>query len=161
MSFFSASFCANKIGQHDLAIECAEKLLDTHPTIADAHLRRAKALMSMGRLDLVIQVLEPVVGHPDLYAFKTEAIRFTLPYRLACAFYGVQDYEKALAYFLPLAEFTSDETVFTHICLCALHLDEKALAYESYQEGIKLSPNDPDWIKIRQLLEQHGAMPSS
>jgi glycosyltransferase involved in cell wall biosynthesis len=161
MSFFSASFCANKIGQYELAIECAEKLLDTHPNVADAHLRRAEALMSLNRPDLVIEVLEPIVGHPELQAFKTEAIRFTLPYRLACAFYGVREYEKALAYFLPLAEFTTDETVFTHICLCALHLDEKALAVESYQEGIKLAPEDPDWVKIRTLLKQHGAIPQS
>ena len=161
MSFFSASFCANKVGQYEVAIECAEKLLDTHPNVADAHLRRAEALMSLNRPDLVIEVLEPIVGHPELQAFKTEAIRFTLPYRLACAFYGTRDYEKALAYFLPLAEFTTDETVFTHICLCALQLDEKALAFESYQEGIKLAPNDPDWLKIHELLKQHGALPQS
>jgi glycosyltransferase involved in cell wall biosynthesis len=159
MSFFSAAFCANKLGQYELAIECSEKLLDTHPNVADAHLRRAEALMSLQRPDLVIQVLEPIVGHPDLHAFKTETIRFTLPYRLACAFYGVREYEKALAYFLPLAEFTNDETVFTHICLCALHLDEKELALESYQEGIKLAPDDPDWVKIRMLLDQHDSTP--
>ena len=65
MSFFSASFCANKIGQHDLAIDCAEKLLDTHPTIADAHLRRAEALMSMGRLDLVMGAIKrSELDHP-------------------------------------------------------------------------------------------------
>lgn len=157
MSFFSAAFCANKISQFQLAIECAEKLLDTHPHIADAHLRRAEALMELGRPDLVIQVLEPVVGHPDLYAFKTQTTRFTLPYRLACAYFKTEKYENALAYFLPLAEFTSDETVFTHICICALHLDDGALALESYRAGIELAPDDPDWSKIKILLQQHGA----
>ena len=57
MSFFSAAFCANKIKQHSLAIECAEKLLETHPEIADAHLRRAEAILGLDRPDLVVDLL--------------------------------------------------------------------------------------------------------
>ena len=156
MSFFSAAFCANKLGQHQLAIECTEKLLDTHPNIADAHLRRAEALLAMNRADLVIQVLEPIVGHPDLYAFKTVTTNFALPYRLGRAYFLEGQHENALSCFIPLADDTTDVTVFTHICVCALSLQEYDLAVEAFKAGIELDANEPDWIQLGRSLSEKG-----
>ena len=161
MSFFSAAYCANKIGKHTLAIECAEQLLETHPQVADAHLRRAEALLGLDRPDLVVQLLEPVVGHPDLIAYKTYTTTFALPYRLGRGYFLNKDFEKALGQFIPLADNTEDVTVFTHICICAVQLGELQLALESYEAGIELAPEDPDWSKIRSILENAGALDST
>ena len=154
MAFFSAAFCANQIGKHTLAIECAEQLLETHPQVADAHLRRAEALLGLERPDLVVALLEPVVGHPELVAFKTYTNTFALPYRLGRAYFLTQDFEKALHQFIPLADHTDDVTVFTHICICALHLKNLELAQSAYDAGVQLAPDEPDWVKLGELLQR-------
>ena len=101
------------------------------------------------------------VGHPDLVAFKTYTTTFALPYRLGRGHFLLKNFEQALAQFIPLADHTDDVTVFTHICICAVQLGELALAKESYEAGIALAPNDPDWIKIQAILKSAGAIDPS
>ena len=138
-----------------MGIDCAEQLLETHPEVADAHLRRAESLLGLDRPDLVIQLLEPIIGHPELTAFKTYTTNFALPYRLGRAYFLTGQHLEALDQFIPLADHTDDVTVFTHICLSALHTDNPQLAVEAFHVGKALSPSDPDWLKIEELMQQH------
>ena len=154
MSFFSAAYCANQIGQHELAIECCEKLLEIRPEVADAHLRRAEALLGLERPDLVIDLVAPILGHPDLFAFKTQVLSFTLPYRLGRAYFLTQQFNDAYAIFESISHDTNDVTVFTHMCLCALHLGDIKSAEAAATRGIELDPTEPDWVKLQELIKQ-------
>ena len=152
MSFFSAAFCANQLGQHHQAIEICDLLLKHDDLIADAYLRKAEALLALGRPMDVVECVRSVIDNPRLYAFKQSAVEFALPYRLGRAYYETGQYADALSVFDTLSKTSLDPTVFTHLCLCALHCGRVDVARAAYHRGVEIAPNDPDWPSLKAVF---------
>ncbi len=153
IAHFSAAFCANQLGQYQRSIEICERLLEKSPYVADALLRWSEAQLGLGQPQNVIAAVAPIIEHPSLMAFKQQALEFALPYRLGRAYFELGQHADALPIFQKLAAFSHDPTVFTHLCLCALHCGQIQLARESYLRGTAIAPNDPDWPGLKSVFE--------
>jgi len=156
LSFPSAAFCANQTGDYQLAIDCCDIILKSHPFMADAFLRKAEALLNLRQPARVVELLRPIVGHPKLWAMKQQAMEFSLPYRLGLALHQTGAHGEAIQYFEDIAPNTNDVTVFTHLCLCALHIGQIERARSAYHRGQVVDASDPDWTQLRQVFINNG-----
>ena len=155
-SFFSAAFCANEVGHHDLAIEICDQVLSHLPFLADAHLRKSEAFLALGQPQRVIDTLQHIINDPRLWAYKQHALIFALPYRVGLAYFATQQFEQAIPVFEGLANTSTDPTVFTHLCLCALHCSRIDLARSAYHRGVAMAPDDPDWPTLKGVFDSNN-----
>ncbi|MEE2758307.1 MAG: glycosyltransferase [Myxococcota bacterium] len=156
IAHFSAAFCANQLGRFERSIEICERLLAREPYVADALLRWAEAQLGLGLPENVVATIAPVISHPSLMAYKQQALEFALPYRLGRAHFELNQHRDALPIFEGLAEFSRDPTVFTHLCLCALHCGQVQLARKAYLRGVELAPDDPDWPGLKSVFDANN-----
>lgn len=154
MSFVSAAFCAGKLGRHELSLDLCERLLTHEPSMADAHLRRAEALLELGRGAEVIDALLTLLNDPDRWAFKQSALAFGVPYRLARALFLLNRFADCAPIFESLGESgTQDATVFTHLAICRASLGDLPGAERAVDRAQAIAPDDPDIAHVRALLD--------
>jgi hypothetical protein len=154
-SFFSAAYCANQVEQYPLAIDICDQILGHLPFLADAHLRKSEALLALGQPEAVVRALEGIIDDSRLWAYKQHARVFALPYRLGLAYFETQKFEQAIPVFQKLSDSSTDPTVLTHLCLCALHCSRIDLARDAYHRGLSLAPDDPDWPRLKHVFESN------
>ncbi|MBV71276.1 MAG: hypothetical protein CMH52_07995 [Myxococcales bacterium] len=153
IAHFSAAFCANQLGRFEQSTEICERLLAREPYVADALLRWAEAQLGLGLPENVVATIAPIINHPSLMAYKQQALEFALPYRLARAHFELNQHVEALPIFQTLADSSLDPTVFTHLCLCALHCGQIQLARDAYIRGTDIAPDDPDWPGLKSVFD--------
>ncbi len=154
MSFVSAAYCASKVGRHELAVDLCERVLSHEPSLADAHLRRAEALLEMGRGAEVIDDLLTLLNDPKRWAIKASALAFGVPYRLARALFLMNRFAQAAPIFEALGDGgTLDASVFTHLAVCRASLGDLQGAQRAVDQAEAIAPGDPDVAHVRSLLE--------
>ena len=79
-------------------------------------------------------------------------MEFDIPYRLGLALHRTGHHAKAMECFESISDTTRDVTVFTHLCLCALHVGQIDRARSAFHRGQSVDPSDPDWTQLRQVF---------
>jgi len=157
-AFFGAAFCAVRSGHHADAIELCDRLLAVDPGHADGHLRRAEALLELGRPREVVDALGALLTDPNRHAVKRSALSFGVPYRLARALVLLDRFEEARPLFDELAAGgTDDHTVYTHVALCAANLGDLAAAREALGKASALAPDAHDVQRLAAAIARGPA----
>ncbi len=154
MSFLSASFCAGELGDHTQKLSLAERLLEHEPSLADAHMRRAEALLELGREAEVVDDLVVLLADPDRWAIKRSALSFGVPYRLGRALFILHRYAAAAPLFESLAARDFKEvTVWTHLAVCRASLGDAAGARAALVAAEALAPDNQEVADLRDRLD--------
>jgi tetratricopeptide (TPR) repeat protein len=154
MAFVSAAYCAGKLGRHKQSAELCEALLEHEPQFADAHLRRAEALIEMGRGAEVVDDLADLLQDPQRWAIKQSALSFGVPYRLARALFLMNRFADAAPLFEQLGKSgTDDASVFTHLAVSRASLGDREGARAAVERAEALAPDDPDLPHVKAMLE--------
>ncbi len=148
-----AAFCAHQIGRNEDSIGLCDAVLEHHPELADAHLRRAEALLALGRPRAVVEPLRALLRDPRRRAIKQAALAFGVPYRLGLALFQARRPAEAAPLFVQLAGTgTRDLTVYTHLALCMAQCGRPEAAHQALDLAAGIDPADPDVAKLREAL---------
>lgn len=157
IAHFSAAFCASKHGRHDRALDLCDALLAADPWLADAHVRRAEALMALGENDAAAAGLQALLAADGRHAIKSVALNFAAPYRLGRALHLLgRDHEAAQIFETLATPECDDPTVWCHLSLCRARADDLPGARHALAEGLERAPDDEDLL---QLEAAFGAAP--
>ncbi len=150
IAHFSAAYCASKIGEHRHAIAFCDRLLKVKPWLADAHARRAEALIEVGEYQSVVDSLQRLLASGQAHANKLSALNFVVPYRLGRALHLLGRDAEAAEIFQTLATPNcTDITVWTHLTLCRARAGDLSGAQNALAGGFRLAPEDPDLIQLQ------------
>ncbi len=162
MAAVMAAFCAHRSGRDEEAVALCDGVLADDPTLADAHLRRAEALLALGRPEEVVRSLTALLENPERHAVKTAALSAGVPYRLARALFELGRFAEALPRFEALeAARPDDVTVFTHQAACHLQLGDLGAAARAVRAGLTLAPDDPDLRRLAATIEAQQPSPAA
>lgn len=156
---FLGAFCANQVGEHEVALALTEEALHRSPMLIDAHVRRAEALIALNRYSEASALLRRglLIDYPHLV--KGRALHYDAPYRLGRALFLGERAAEATPAFASLAPGCQDITVFTHLCLCAIALGVEPLWRFARARGAELDPHDPDWPVVDQHISRVSGLP--
>jgi glycosyltransferase involved in cell wall biosynthesis len=157
---FLGAFCANHIGEYQIALSLTEEALMRAPMLLDARVRRAEALLHQHRYHEAIELLRTGLLMERPYVVKGRALYYDAPYRLGRALFLSNQQAEAAAPFASLLPRCSDVTVLTHLCLCAIQIGLKPLWLYARQRGAELAADDPDWMFVDSMITQSVPKPT-
>ena len=156
---FLGAFCANQVKEYEIALALTEEALNRSPTLIDARVRRAEALIALERYHEAHTLLREGLLMKDPHVVKSRAIHYDAPYRMGRALYLSQKSEEASGPFASLLPNCADVTILTHLCLCAASLGLEPLWKYARIRGDLLAPEDPDWGVVDQVISNAQARP--
>lgn len=160
MAPVAAAYCAHRSGRDEEAVALCDAVLEDDPGLADAHLRRAEALLALGRPDEVVRALTALLADPDRHAIKTASLSAGVPYRLARGLFELGRFAEALPRFEALESAMSDDvTVFTHQAACHLRLGDREGAARAIRAGRAVDPDDRDLRALEAAITAGAGAP--
>lgn len=157
---FLGAFCANKVEEYEVALALTEEALNRSPSLLDAHVRRAEALIALKRYHEASDLLQRGLSLDHPHVVKGRALYYDAPYRMGRALFLQQRRAEAAAPFASLIPRCQDVTVFTHLCLCSVTLGSPSLGRFARARGALLAPDDPDWpvvdAELARIISREG-----